>query len=53
MAEQLDAESPEDHAVAAVGEPAVDLIHRIEDLVDALYSADPQLSLALSVEDWA
>jgi hypothetical protein len=42
MAERLDAESPKDRAVAAVGEPAVDLIHRIKDIVDALYSADPQ-----------
>src|SRR5215469_8831416 len=50
MAGRLKAESPEDGVVAALGDPAVDLIPRIKAIVDALYAADPPLSLAPSAE---
>jgi len=40
---RLDAESHEDRLVAAVGDRAADLIPRIKDIIDALYTADPPL----------
>jgi hypothetical protein len=47
---RLTAESPEDRVVAAIVDLAVDVIRRIKDIVNALYAADPPLSLAPSVE---
>jgi hypothetical protein len=47
---RLTAESPEDRVVTAVGDLAADVIPRIKNILNALYAAEPPLSLAPSVE---